>query len=139
MISKVTQNDFNESAGNRYLQAELEKNLRIKTYFKESDKTPNTDGYFKVLDYQGIAMKRFVVQIKTARKISQLRNGDYSYSADTAFLQYVLENIDQNPAVYFVIDLSKRILYYKYLSLEYILSLSIGHKKTVALHLNESA
>lgn len=138
MISKVTQNDFNESAGNRYLQAELEKNLRIKTYFKESDKTPNTDGYFEVLDYQGIAMKRFVVQIKTARKISQLRNGDYSYSADTAFLQYVLENIDQNPAVYFVIDLSKRILYYKYLSLEYILSLSIGHKKTVALHLNES-
>ena len=138
MISKVTQNDFNESAGNRFLQAELEKNLRIKTYFKESDKTPNTDGYFEVLDYQGIAMKRFVVQIKTAGKISQLRSGDYSYSADTAFIQYVLENIDQNPAVYFVIDLSKRIIYYKYLSLEYILSMSIGHKKTVAIHLIES-
>ena len=138
MISKVTQYDFNESAGNRVIQAELEKNFRIKTYFKESDKTPNTDGYFEVLDYQGIAMKRFVVQIKTTGKISQLKNGDYSYSADTAFIQYVLENIDQNPAVYFVIDLSKRIIYYKYLSLEYILSLSIGHKKTVALHLNES-
>ncbi len=138
MISKVTKDVFNESAGNRLLQAELEKNHRIKTYFNENDKTPNTDGYFEVLDDKGIAIKRFVVQIKTVREMTRLKNGDYSYSADTAFFQYILENIDQNPAVFFVVDLSEHGLYYKYLSLEYLLSLSIGNKRTAALYLNDS-
>lgn len=137
-ISKVTDNDFNESTGNRLLQSELEKKQRIKTYFHENDKTPNTDGYFEVLDRRGVALKRFVVQIKTVCKMTRLRNGDYSYSVDTAFLQYVLENIDQNPAVFFIVDLSGKRIYFKYLFLEYLLPLGIGRKKKKTIHLNES-
>ena len=138
MISKVTVNDFNESAGIRILKDQLEKNLRIKTYFTENDKTPNTDGYFEILSAQGTPLKRFVVQIKTARKLAKLKNGDYSYSVDTAFFQYVLENIDQNPAVFFLVDLSNSRIYYKHLSLGYIISLSIGDREKTNLRLDSS-
>ena len=137
MISKVTGNDFNESTGNRILQGELEKNHRIKTFFNENDKTPNTDGYFEVLDRHGTSMKRFVVQIKTVNKLRQLRSGEFSYSADTAFLQYILENIDQNPAVFFIVDIATLTVYFKFLSLDYLLSLKIGQKHRMTLHLNK--
>lgn len=140
MISKVSKSSFNESNSIRHLQDELERNERIKTYFTENDKTPNTDGYFEILDKNRTPEKRFVVQIKSVEKLVELSNsnGEYSYSADCSFFHYVIENIDENPAFYFVVDLSKSEIFFKYLSLEYLLSLKIGMKKKVTMHLNNS-
>lgn len=137
MISKVSKSFFNESNSIRLLQEKLEINGRIKTYFTENDKTPNTDGYFEILNKNGIPEKRFVVQIKSAEKLTKLSKKDeYSYSADCSFFHYVLENIDENPAFYFVVNLSMGEVFFKQLSLKYLLSLSIGKKKNISIHLN---
>ena len=137
MISKVSKSSFNESNSIRLLQEKLERNGRIKTYFTQNDRTPNTDGYFEILNKNGIPEKRFVVQIKSAEKLTKLSKKDeYSYSADCSFFHYVLENIDENPAFYFVVNLSMGEVFFKQLSLKYLLSLNMGKKKNISIHLN---
>ena len=85
MISKITKNVFNESNSIRLVQNELEKNNRIKTFFSENERTPNTDGYFEVLDGYGVPLKRFVVQIKSVERLKKLKSGKNIYQADSAF------------------------------------------------------
>lgn len=152
MIKKTNQYAFQESAGNRLLEMELEKNRRIKTYFSENDKTPNTDGYFEILRDDGIPLKRFVVQIKSTANgsvLRELRTGEYSYSADSAFFQYIQNNIDSNPAMFFLIDVENRRIFFKYLSSLYLSGLWLNMQreqvsepqdkahKTVTIHFNE--
>lgn len=141
MVKRTNPYSFQESAGNRIIAQELEKNRRIKTYFSENDKTPNTDGYFEILGDGGMPVRRFVVQIKSTesdQKIQKLEQG--KYVSDAAFFQYIQNKTDSNPAMFFVIDVENAKTYFKHLSPEYLQSLHLRENQetvTVCFDSNE--
>ena len=55
---------FDESQAIRILADTLESSRRIKTFFKENDRTPNHDGNFEVINDDYTPNKQFIVQIK---------------------------------------------------------------------------
>ena len=141
MVKRTNPYSFQESAGNRIIAQELEKNRRIKTYFSENDKTPNTDGYFEILGDGGVPVRRFVVQIKSTesdQKIQKLEQG--KYVSDAAFFQYIQNKTDSNPAMFFVIDVENAKTYFKHLTPEYLQSLYLRENQetvTVCFDSNE--
>jgi hypothetical protein len=127
-IGRHTENVFIESNGNIILRRKLTSNKKISCFFSENDKTPNTDGFFELIDEQGVPIKRFNVQIKTT---NDLKNG--KYSLDTKILNYVFGKISVDPTFLFVIDLNSENILYRYLSIEYLLSIDFDKKKNITL------
>lgn len=130
-----SENSFNEAEEIRILSAKLEEKHRIKTFFKENDKTPNTDGFFELVAEDKTPQKQFVVQIKKVNSIERKEKlekpGQYPYDLDTKFLHYIKEKVTENPAIYFVVDIDTRIIYYLYLSDDKLMSLDFENKSTV--------
>lgn len=126
---------FNEAEEIRILSAKLEEKRRIKTFFKENDRTPNIDGFFELVAEDKTPQKQFVVQIKKINSIERKENpekpGRYPYDLDTKFLYYIKEKVTENPAIYFVVDIDTSKIYYLYLSDDKLMSLDFEDKKTV--------
>jgi len=126
---------FDEAEAVRFLSDVLEKGHRIKTFFKENDKTPNYDGSFELVDNNGGPIKKFNVQIKKCSgvKSNVHSNGlkTYYYDMDTSFLYYVKNKVTEGPAIYFIVDIKNREIFYKYLSDEFLIELSFENKQHV--------
>lgn len=118
---------FDEGVAVRMLSGVLESTGRIKTFFKENDRTPNYDGSFEIINDDRTPKKQFIVQIKKAGNLVPKRKGKnkgkYVYPMDTAFLYYVKEKVTESPAIYFVVDIINKNIFWMYLSDEKLMSL----------------
>ena len=61
---------FNECSATRMLAERLESSGKIKTFFKENDRTPNYDGSMELVGHEGVPTKQFIVQIKKAEDLT---------------------------------------------------------------------
>lgn len=136
-IAKHSKAAFDESKSIRILSGLLESTGEIKTFFGENDKTPNYDGSFELVNDAQEPVKQFIVQIKKVDKLVLNSRGKYDYRLKTNFLQYVKDKVTENPAIYFVIDLATKKVYWIYLSDETLIRLNFEGKKTVTYHFRE--
>lgn len=132
-MSKHDITSFNESEAITLLSNTLETNHTIKTFFSENDKTPNHDGFFELVDKEQVPKKQFIVQIKKVENLkpnTQGKNkGKYVYSLKTNFLYYVKAKVTESPAIYFVVDIITKRIFWIYLSDELLMSLDFeGHE-----------
>lgn len=143
IIKQHSVSSFDESKANRMLADRLEENDRIKTFFKENDKTPNYDGTFEIIENERIPKKQFIVQIKKVNKLTEVKSGKHKNMfrydhMETAFLAYVKNRVTESPAIYFVIDMSTRNIYYKYLSDEVLSSIDFENKEVIKYWFDKS-
>ena len=125
---------FNESEEINLLSSVLEAKHTIKTFFSANDKTPNYDGFFELVSTDLSPRKQFIVQIK---KVEDLEpniigqdKGKYVYQLKTNFLYYVKEKVTESPAIYFVVDIVTKRIFWLYLSDSALMGLNFeGHEK----------
>lgn len=132
-MSKHDQSSFNESETVNFLSSVLESKHTIKTFFSANDRTPNHDGFFELVDEESTPKKQFIVQIKKTENLKpniQGKNkGKYVYNLKTNFLCYVKEKVTESPAIYFVVDITAKKIFWLYLSDELLMSLNFeGHE-----------
>lgn len=127
---------FNESEAVGILKSTLESKHTIKTYFGENDRTPNHDGFFELTGPNQPPKKQFIVQIKKTENLRPesdgIHVGKYVYQLDTTFLYYVKEKVTENPAIYFVVDIASKQVFWIYLSDEKLMQLDFEGKCTIA-------
>lgn len=136
---------FNESTGNSILKDLLHLHSEMFGHFAELDKTPNTDGYFDILkreDNKSVPIGKFEVQIKTldydySNSNTTQNCSKYKYSCDTKIFNVVKEAITLNPCMLFMVDVKTRRVFYKYVSLEYVLSLDIKDEKNKMVYFGD--
>lgn len=125
---------FDESEEVRILSGVLESKRKIKTFFKENDRTPNHDGNFEITNDDQTPKKQFIVQIKKIENLVPKKKGKnkgkYVYNLDTAFLHYVKEKVTESPAIYFVVDIVTKNIFWLYLSDEKLMSLDFENAGT---------
>ncbi len=132
---------FNESKEVNILSGLLESKRKIKTFFKENDRTPNHDGNFEIVNDDATPKKQFIVQIKKVENLqsqaSGKNKGKHVYSIDTSFLYYVKEHVIESPAIYFVVDIITENVFWLYLSDEKLMALDFEGKDTVSYAFSE--
>ena len=111
---------FDEAESIRILTDKLESQKTIKTAFLQNDKTPNYDGSFELVAPDGSPVKSFLVQVKHAKGLQPNQTGSnkgkYVYRAETNFLSYVKNRVNENPAIYFLVDIKEKRIFWLYLS-----------------------
>ncbi len=130
-----SESSFNEALEIRILSSFLESEKSIKTFFKENDKTPNYDGTFEILGSKNTPKKQFFVQIKKVENL-QVRNtgknqGKFVHDLETPFLYYVKEKVAEGPAIYFIVDIVTKNIFWLYLSDEVLMKLNFEGKQKV--------
>lgn len=139
-------NAFSESDGNRILGDILERSKKIKVHFAEGDKTPNFDGCFELCENSHtkmIPIGKFNVQIKTMSTDYRNRNqsgkkSDYKYSCETKVFNSVIKGISCDPAILFLVDITKKIVFYIHVSPEFALGLNLADEDHKTIYFNES-
>lgn len=135
-MSKHTDSSFNEADANRILAGVLESSHKIKTFFKENDKTPNYDGTFELVSKTGEPKKQFIVQIKKTKELKKCEygknQGKYVYSLETNFLYYVKAKVTESPAIYFIVDIDTPRIFFLYLSDNVLMNLDFEGKEHVS-------
>ena len=69
-MARHSDSSFNEGRATRLLAEYLEQNSKIKTFFKENDRTPNYDGSMELVSADGEPTKQFIVQIKKVENLT---------------------------------------------------------------------
>lgn len=135
-MARHSESAFNEGSANRLLADFLEQKRTIKTFFKENDRTPNYDGTFELVSHDGTPTKQFIVQIKKVENLTPnvkgQNKGNYMYSLETNFLYYVKAKVTESPAIYFIVDVATRNIFWLYLSDE--LLMNMGFEGTAELY-----
>ena len=133
---------FNESQATRLLADYLESSRKIKTFFKENDRTPNYDGSMELVGYEGVPTKQFIVQIKKVENLAANIKGDnkgkYVYRLETNFLYYVKGKVTESPAIYFVVDIVTHNIFWLYLSDAVLMNLDFEGKEYVSYPFSET-
>lgn len=137
--------DFKESDGNAILKQLLESQKNIYCHFNELDKIPNFDGSFDVLDVhqqKSIPLGKFEVQVKTLNHDYTNSNkrencSKYKYSCDTKIFNAVKKAITLNPCMLFMVDVTKKRVFYKYVSLEFVLSLRLENEESKMIYFDD--
>lgn len=141
-MAKHSDSAFNEGSANRLLADFLEQKHTIKTFFKENDRTPNYDGSFELVSQDGTPTKQFIVQIKKVENLTpnvQGENkGNYMYSLETNFLYYVKAKVTESPAIYFVVDIATKNIFWLYLSDELLMNMGFEGKPELYYPLTEA-
>lgn len=132
---------FNETEAVNFLKQVLESTHTIKTFFGENDKTPNHDGFFELINDKMEPRKQFIVQIKKTKKLApnvQGKNkGKYVYELKTNFLEYVKKKVTESPAIYFIVDIEDKRIFWLYLSDEALMNLNFEGKEKVTYAFSE--
>lgn len=137
-IGLEPQTSINESNGVSVLKLRLQENGKIKCYFGEGEKTPNTDGFF-VVNNEAYPLKEFHVQIKTVG-VLKITKGTKVYSCDTKFINYANLKVTENPCFIFVIELQTQTIYFKYLSEKFLQENDFTHsdQENASIHFNDN-
>ena len=137
-----TLSTINEGKAIRILSDFLESENKIKTFFKENDRTPNYDGSFEIINDDATPKKQFIVQIKKVENllpnVRGINKGKYVYSLETQFLYYVKEKVTESPAIYFVVDISNNNIFWLYLSDDFLMKLDFEGKTEMSYAFDES-
>ncbi len=140
-MAKHSISSFDEADAIRILSDALESTHKIKTFFKENDRTPNHDGNFELLSKNKEPQKQFIVQIKKTKELRKCNTGKnkgkYVYSLETPFLYYVKEKVTESPAIYFVVDIDIKRIFYIYLSDEVLMNLDFEGKERITYAFSE--
>ena len=132
---------FNESEAINILSSVLEANKTIKTFFGENDRTPNHDGFLELVSHDMSPKKQFIVQIKKVENLEPnvrgSRKGKYVYPLKTNFLYYVKKKVTENPAIYFVVDIVSKKIFWLYLSDEKLMEIDFEGKAKVSYAFSE--
>lgn len=135
-MARHTVSAFDEKTATRMLSDFLEQKHTIATFFKENDRTPNYDGSFELVGEDDVPTKQFIVQIKKVEKlvpnIKGPNKGKYVYDMDTSFLYYVKEKVTESPAIYFVVDIVTKNIFWLYLSDELLMDLGFEGKERIS-------
>lgn len=135
-MAKHSESAFNEKSATRMLSDYLEQKNTISTFFKENDRTPNYDGSFELVGEDKAPTKQFIVQIKKAENLKPNVKGVnkdcYMYALDTSFLYYVKEKVIESPAIFFVVDIVTKNIFWLYLSDELLMRLDFEGKERVS-------
>lgn len=133
---------FNESSAIQFLTQVLEQKHTIKTFFKENDRTPNYDGTLELVAQDGAPTKQFIVQIKKVENLAPKNKGKnkgkYVYSFETKFLYYVKEKVTESPAIFFVVDIAKKNIFWLYLSDTLLMKMEFEGKEKLNYPLTEA-
>lgn len=133
---------FSECSATRMLAECLESSGKIKTFFKENDRTPNYDGSMELVGHEGVPTKQFIVQIKKTEDLTAntkgVNKGKYTYRMETKFLYYVKEKVTESPAIYFVVDITTKNIFWLYLSDSKLMNLNFEGKEYISYHFSES-
>ena len=134
-MARHTENAFFESNAVRILAESLEQDHRIKTFFKENDRTPNYDGSLELVGAEGEPKKQFVVQIKKTNSLKCATKGKhkdkYVYDLETAFLYYIKAKVTESPAIYFVVDVDNKRIFYLHLTDDELMNMNFEGKAKV--------
>ena len=132
---------FNETQAINILTSFLESKRTIKTFFKENDRTPNYDGSFELVSKDHTPKKQFIVQIKKAENLEPKRSGPnkgkYVYDLETKFLFYVKAKVTESPAIYFVVDIVTKKIFWLYLSDKVLMDLNFENHEIVSYAFSE--
>ncbi|MBD5116833.1 MAG: DUF4365 domain-containing protein [Ruminococcaceae bacterium] len=132
---------FDESKAVTFLKETLESQKSIKTFFGENDKTPNHDGFFELVDEKLVPRKQFIVQIKKTNelvpKAKGKNNGKYVYRLKTNFLEYVKQKVTESPAIYFIVDIEEKRIFWLYLSDEVLMNMDFESHRTISYAFSE--
>lgn len=130
-LGKESKSSFIESQGISILKRKIEKGQLIKARFAESDRIPNTDGFFVVINAEAFPEKVFDVQIKCVENLVGCK-----YSCDTKFINYANLKVTENPCIIFVVDVSSEKVFFKYLSEQFLKENNFlnTEQKNVTLH-----
>lgn len=136
---------FNEGLGNRILSDLLESQKSIITHFSQSDKVPNFDGYFEILEFgekKNNPIGRIDVQIKTLdhdyKNNNKRKNvSQYKYTCETKIFNAVKEALTLNPCFLFMVDIYLKKVFFKYISPQYVLSLEIADEFYKTIYFND--
>ncbi len=135
-MARHTASAFNEKTATRMLADFLEQKHTIATFFKENDRTPNYDGSFELVGEDDAPTKQFIVQIKKVENLAPNVRGanknKYVYDLDTSFLYYVKEKVTESPAIYFVVDVATKNIFWLYLSDELLMRLEFEGKEHIS-------
>ena len=127
---------FDETEAINILKALLESKHTIKTFFGENDRTPNHDGFFELIDHTLTPRKQFIVQIKKTKKLTPnvigTNKGKYVYELKTNFLEYVKQKVTESPAIYFVVDIEDKRIFWLYLSDEVLMNMDFEGKEKIS-------
>lgn len=141
LISTHSIESFDETDAVNFLKQTLESKHTIKTFFGENEKTPNHDGFFELVDEELTPKKQFIVQIKKTQKIvpniKGANKGKYVYRLKTNFLEYVKQKVTESPAIYFVVDIESRRIFWLYLSDEVLMKMNFEGHKTIQYAFSE--
>ena len=133
---------FNETDAVNLLKQTLESNRTIKTFFGENDRTPNHDGFFELIDQKLAPRKQFIVQIKKTKKLTPnvrgVNKGKYVYRLKTNFLKYVKQKVTESPAIYFVVDIESKHIFWLYLSDEVLMNMDFEGRDKISYAFSES-
>ena len=137
-LGNHSNNSFVEKDAIAILGLLLRSKRTIQTSFSEDDRWPNHDNFFELLDYSNDSnkppKKMFIVQIKGTeggiKKIKQGENtGQYSYNDFcTKLLFSVKQRVITSPAIYFVVDVKTKEIFWIHLSDEKLMELDFDNK-----------
>ena len=133
---------FDETDAINLLKQTLESSHTIKTFFGENDKTPNHDGFFELVDHTLTPRKQFIVQIKKTKKLTPnvkgANKGKYVYELKTNFLEYVKQKVTESPAIYFIVDIEDKRIFWLYLSDDVLINMDFEGRDKVSYAFSES-
>lgn len=135
-MAKHSVSAFDEKDATRILSDFLEQKHTVATFFKENDRTPNYDGSFELVGADDAPTKQFIVQIKKVENLKpnvKGKNKDcYVYELETSFLYYVKEKVTESPAIYFIVDIVTKNIFWLYLSDEFLMKLDFEGKEKIS-------
>lgn len=141
------ENSFYDSNGVAYLTRFLQQEHGIKGVIQSDDKTPNLDGTIQLLEWnsetRAIPKQIFHVQVKTMNHGYENTNrihhrSQYKYSVDTKVFNVVKENITFDPVLLFLVDEKKEKVFWRYVSVEFVMSLDLHDEENKTIYFNES-
>lgn len=135
-LGKITDNDMKESKSITIVRDILEKNNNIKVRATEADKIPDLDGRVMIIDKYKHEAITVEIQCKTLPK-EYSDTEPYKYDCDTKVFNVVLYNKTFNPVVLFLVDINRKKLYYKNITIEYAESLNIGEQESKRISFTE--
>lgn len=132
-MKKENDNSKIEEKGLRIVEDLLNSSNRLKTHFRREDKIPIFDGYFNFTDEKGNILKQFDVQVKSSTEIKTLlrgpNKGKTKYKFDFDVLEAVRTKVTENPTFYFVVDVNTNTVFYKLLSIDFLVELKYRDTK----------
>ncbi len=135
-IGGYYENVFKESDSIGIATSIIEQGHRCKAHLLKEDKTANIDGRISIL-LGAIEFQIVEAQVKTLPSGIDTSTA-FSYSCNTKIMNVARFKVSSNPVVLFVVDISRKKLFFKLFTTDYIEKLDIGNQQSKVLYFNNN-